>query len=480
MSTTRLNTADRPSSGVSASQSLCETVTVQRSADDVYRYLMDFSTIEQWDPGVYRAVKTTPGAPSIGTRFKLILNLPGGRQAMDYELIELEAPKRLKLRGRGPGFRVTDTIELQALKDGCCRIEYRAELHFAGWRALALSPMRPLLQRIGRRAVNGLAVALAPEPLLDGTGDNNWKERLLLPAAMDFTRRGYLNMPNKGLSTRMDGRAVLVTGPSSGLGLATACECARLGARVILVGRDEGRLQQARQSIADFSGQSLEELPLYVADLSLLAEVRRVADSIGEHEPVIDVLINNAGALFAERGETAEGHERALAINLLAPWVLTHELMPLLEASAGRVINVASGGMYLQALRLDDMQFRRGRYDGAKAYARAKRALVSVTESLAAACPMLTVNAMHPGWAATPGVAKSLPAFNRALGNRLRDARMGADTIVWLASSPAVEHCSGLFWFDRQPRPVAVLPGTAVGPADAQRLLHWLEDAARV
>lgn len=477
MSATSLN-APAQSSALSGRETLCETITVQRSVEEVYAYLVDFSTIEQWDPGVHRAVKTTPGAPRAGSRFELSLNLPGGHQPMDYELIELDAPSRLVLRGRGPGFSVIDTIRLTALDGARCQIEYRAELRFEGWRALARAPMRPLLKRIGRQAVSGLARALNPEPPVAERVRTRLTERLVLPAALDFTRRGYLRMPNKGLSHRLEGRTVLVTGPSTGLGLATACECARLGARVLLVGRDELRLQRARQAVADFSGQTLDQMPVYVADLSLMSELRQVAARIRKEEPVLDVLINNAGALFAERGETAEGHERALAINLLAPWALSRELMPLLEARGGRIINVASGGLYLQPLRLDDMQYRRGRYDGAKAYARAKRGLVSVSQRLAKAHPSVSVHAMHPGWAATPGVAKSLPAFNRALGERLRDARMGADTIVWLASSPAVAGSTGLFWFDRQPRPVSVLPGTDVSARQSDRLRKWLEENA--
>jgi NAD(P)-dependent dehydrogenase (short-subunit alcohol dehydrogenase family) len=127
-------------------------------------------------------------------------------------------------------------------------------------------------------------------------------------------------------------------------------------------------------------------------------------------------------------------------------------------------------------VKLDDMQFRNEPYDGSKAYARAKRALVAITGHWARQHPQIFFSSMHPGWAATPGVEKSLPAFNRRMQRWLRDARMGADTMVWLASSQAPLGHSGEFWFDRQPRPTAVLPGTAVSAAQLDALLQWLDD----
>ena len=185
------------------------------------------------------------------------------------------------------------------------------------------------------------------------------------------------------------------------------------------------------------------------------------------------MLINNAGALFAERGETSEGHERALAVNLLTPALLTKRLEPMLAERRGRVINVVSGGLYLQGLALDDLDYQRGDYDGTKAYARAKRGLLALTRLWAEDETRIGWHAMHPGWAATPGVARSLPAFDRRMQPFLRTPRQGADTMVWLASHPAAaphgEDSVG-FWFDRAQRPDALLPGTAVDTATAMSL----------
>ncbi|MEP4525531.1 MAG: SDR family NAD(P)-dependent oxidoreductase, partial [Alloalcanivorax venustensis] len=195
--------------------------------------------------------------------------------------------------------------------------------------------------------------------------------------------------------------------------------------------------------------------------------------------PEVHGLINNAGALFNERDLTTEGTERTLAVNLLAPYLLTEKLLPALERARGRVVNVASGGLYLQALHLEDMEFENERFDGAKAYARAKRALVAQTEHWAEQHPGVRFNSMHPGWADTPGVAASLPAFHKRVGPWLRSPRQGADTMVWLASSPAVADISGRFWFDRRPRPTAVLPGTRVTPDQRRQLARWLAARCR-
>lgn len=460
---------------------LHETLRVARSVEDCYRYLLDFSTIEQWDPGVYRARKVTPGAPGVGTEFELMLQMPGRRVPMRYRLEHCEAPGLLQLRGEGEGFKALDTLRLQALDATHTMIDYRAQLDFQGAAAVVVPLLGPWLRRVGVKAVTGLKRALEVESSVVEPGlGSRLSQRLILPAARRFTQAGYLEMPNRGLSEFMDGQTVAVTGPTAGLGLAAACEFARLGARVVLVGRDAARLTEAQAQVAAFSGASLSRLPIYAADLSRPASLRAAAAQILQQEARLDVLVNNAGALFNAREVTPEGHERAFAINLLAPYLLTEALLPALRAARGRIVNVVSGGLYLQPLRLDDLQYELEPYDGAKAYARAKRGLLAQTVTWAQAERVhgVRVNAMHPGWAATPGVSKSLPAFERAMGKRLRDARMGADTIVWLAASHAAGAHSGRFWLDRRPQLEAVLPGTAVTPAARETLQQRLRALA--
>jgi dehydrogenase/reductase SDR family protein 12 len=265
---------------------------------------------------------------------------------------------------------------------------------------------------------------------------------------------------------------VVVTGATSGLGRAAASQLADLGARVILVGRDPDKAEATRREIVAATGN--DDVAVALADLSLLADVRRLARRLLAEEPRIHVLVNNAGVLLNRRTMTAEGNETTLATNLLAPFLLTQLLLPRLRQSApSRIINVSSGGMYATGLALDDLHFAKGRYDGSRAYARTKRALVVLTEQWAERLKDsgVVVHAMHPGWADTAGVAGSLPLFHAVTRRLLRTAEQGADTITWLAAAPEAARVSGLFWLDREPHTTHVFPGT--DPSLPERRQLW-------
>jgi len=267
------------------------------------------------------------------------------------------------------------------------------------------------------------------------------------------------------------GRTVLVTGPTSGLGRIATSELAALGARVILVGRSAERLAALRDMLVAAHGE--DRFPIVVADMGSLESVRLAVARIVETEPRLDVLIDNAGALHGERTVGPDGIEATLAILVVGPFALTGGLLPLLRSTPGaRVICVTSGGMYTQALHLDDLQWEREPFSGSRAYARAKRAQVALVRewSRRLAGTGVTVNAMHPGWADTPGLAESLPAFHRVMGPLLRTPAEGADTIVWLATDPAMAGRSGGLYLDRRPRPFDRLAGTRLSAADRRRL----------
>lgn len=459
---------------------LRETIIVPRSAADCYRYLLDFSSIEQWDPGVYRAKKISPGAVEQGSRFALTLNLSGIESPMEYELLDAIKNQKLLLKGSASAFTALDTISFEQSGDNTL-ITYEADIQFASPYDLASPVMGPVLKRVGKAAVQGLKTALTLQEKADAT---TWREqtadKLLLPGAFNFTRRGYLKMANKGLSEFMDGKTVAITGPTSGLGLAAAAEFARLGANLLLIGRNPEKLRAATEQIIQFSGCPEQRIQQLEADLSSISSCRKLAAALRDSAPQLDVLVNNAGALFESREETAEGYERALAVNLLGPYVLIESLIEHICNCQTHVINVVSGGMYLQGLALGDMNYLKGSYDGSKAYARAKRGLVALTEYWAETYgdSGARFNSMHPGWADTPGVESSLPAFHQKMQRLLRDSRMGADTIVWLASSTAAANESGGLWFDRKRRETALLPGTAVSHKKRRSLLSWLESAA--
>ena len=270
------------------------------------------------------------------------------------------------------------------------------------------------------------------------------------------------------------GRVVMVTGATSGLGLAAAEGFARVGATVWLVVRSKARGEQARALVLERSDN--HDVHVGLCDLSELRSVRRFAERFTAQVERLDVLVNNAGVLPARRTMSPNGIELTFATNVLGPFLLTNLLLPLLERSApARIINVSSGGMYTQRIRVDDLQSERGEFDGATAYARTKRAQVILTEMCARRLEGrgVVVHAMHPGWADTPGVESSLPRFYRLTRPLLRTPEQGADTIVWLGAADEPGRSSGLFWHDRRPRPTHLLPWTKETQQERERL--WLQ-----
>jgi NAD(P)-dependent dehydrogenase (short-subunit alcohol dehydrogenase family) len=303
-------------------------------------------------------------------------------------------------------------------------------------------------------------------------------ELLVVPS---FTRTGYairrrLFAWEDPSAWSLAGRTVVLTGPTSGLGREAAESMARMDARLVLVGRDPTRLDAVRDELVATTGNAA--IVTAVADLSSLASVRSAADGILASEPRIDVIVDNAGAMFPDRQLTAEGHERTLATMVLGPFVLESRLLPrLLESPDPRIVAVTSGGMYTQSLPLDDLGSERGTYTGALAYARAKRAQVALIREWARRLRgrglrgrSVSVNAMHPGWADTPGLAASLPGFRERLGGQLRTAAEGVDTLLWLAAAPDGADATGRLFLDRRPRPFDRVPATRLD-GDARRML---------
>jgi dehydrogenase/reductase SDR family protein 12 len=258
------------------------------------------------------------------------------------------------------------------------------------------------------------------------------------------------------------GRRVVVTGATSGIGLAAAAALAARGADVVLVGRDAERLARAQAQVPSSTTMR--------CDLADLDDVAALGRALQQAPP--DVLVHNAGLLVDQRVLTRQRHEQCFAVHVLAPFLLGRLLRDRLAPGA-RVVWVTSGGMYTQRLDLDACEARTGPYDGVVAYAQQKRAQVLLSEHLAGALAAhgVTSNAMHPGWAATPGVDRGLPTFARVMGPLLRTPAEGADTLVWLCGSPAVAGVSGRLFHDRRARRTEVLPGTHHPPAVREALL---------
>ena len=242
------------------------------------------------------------------------------------------------------------------------------------------------------------------------------------------------------LTKEMHGGVVLVTGSTDGIGKATALELARRGATVLLHGRNLQKGDAALEDIRRITGS--DRLYLYIADISSLVQVRKLAAQVREEHDRLHLLINNAGTFELERKITADGWETTFFVNYLAPFLLTHELLDLLKASApSRIINVASIAHWNGAMDWDNLQGEKS-YQGFAAYALSKLALIHFTYSLAERLQGtgVTANCLHPGVIKT----KLLRAgFGDYPGE---SPEKGARTSVYLASSQEVEGISGRYF----------------------------------
>ena len=287
-----------------------------------------------------------------------------------------------------------------------------------------------------------------------------------------FTNLGF-KLHQRGfqpVKADLSGRTALVTGATGGIGLEVAKQLAHLDARVIVVGRDE-------QKLADAGNVIDGDVRLERADLSSLSQVRTLGEDLAKSETV-DILINNVGVLLPEYTTTDEGLEKSFATNLAGQFMLTNLLLPgMIGRGQGRVIIVSSGGMYTARLDPERVQMDRSNYNGTKAYAMAKRGQVVATELWAEQIEGtgVVVNAMHPGWVETSGVAFSLPTFNKIMKPLLRSVEQGADTIVWLAASEEGGRHSGRFFFDRRAVETHLSDSTVATPESRTRLMQMLE-----
>lgn len=284
------------------------------------------------------------------------------------------------------------------------------------------------------------------------------------------------------ITVDLTGRIFAVTGANAGLGLATTRALAARGAAVHMLCRDAGRGEGAREEIAAAVGT--RDLRVWTLDVSLLSAVRTLAQRFVADVPRLDGIVHNAGALLHERMLTPEGLEQTFATHVAGPFLLTKLLAPLLVRTApSRVVFVSSGGMYTQRFDLGRLSSGGEPYDGVAAYAQAKRAQVILGRLWNAqlAPGGVTVSVMHPGWADTGGVRRSLPRFHRVTRSFLRTPEQGADTAVWLVASPEAVDAGGGFYFDRQRRSEHVpLRKTRSTDEEEQALWKHCEDVCGV
>jgi retinol dehydrogenase 14 len=247
----------------------------------------------------------------------------------------------------------------------------------------------------------------------------------------------------------MSEKVCLITGASSGIGKATAAGLANMGASVVMVGRDRGRGETAMAEIKE--GNPDASVDLMLADVSSQEQIRRLADEFKEAYPRLDVLINNAGVFLSKRITTTDGIEMTFAVNHLAYFLLTNLLLDMLKASApSRIVNVSSGAQSNGTIDFDNLQGEKG-YKGTKAYSQSKLANVLFTYELARRLEGtgVTANCLHPGAVRTNFGSGSSGVFGfmvRALRPLMISPEKGAETSIYLASSPEVEGLSGRYF----------------------------------
>ncbi|XP_020572572.1 dehydrogenase/reductase SDR family member 12 [Phalaenopsis equestris] len=297
-----------------------------------------------------------------------------------------------------------------------------------------------------------------------------------------FTKSGFQEHSKKfkaeDMGVQMEGKNCLVTGGNSGIGFATAEGLASRGATVYIVCRNKEKGEAALSKIQANTGN--KNIHLEICDLSSIREIKSFASRFSSENKPIHVLVNNAGLLENNRVTTAEGLELNFAVNVAGTFAMTELMMPLLEKAApdARVITVSSGGMYITPLS-KDLQYSEPNFDGVTQYARNKRIQVALTEKWSQIYGEKEIGfyTMHPGWAQTPGVAKSLPTFSEKLAGKLRTSEEGADTVVWLALQPKEKLVSGAFYFDRAEAPKHL---ALAGTANSHSFIDAIADELRV
>ena len=271
---------------------------------------------------------------------------------------------------------------------------------------------------------------------------------------------------------KIKGKNVLITGGTSGIGLSCALELSKLGANVIVTGRNEDKLQHNLKESYPEEDIELQFLRCDLNDFSSLKSfVSQVKDQFGN----IDVFICNAGGMPDKR-EVTRSYDGIFASQVVAHYFLIRSFIDEEILIDGSHVSInSSGGMYPVKLDLADLAWVERYYDKVASYAMAKRAQVIISELLAENYKNITFSCSHPGWVDTPGLKDSLKSFWEFTKDRLRSVREGADTLIWLATvGHKIE--SGKFWFDRKMRSPNLIPFTKVDFAYKLKLRKFLEE----
>ena len=275
----------------------------------------------------------------------------------------------------------------------------------------------------------------------------------------------------------LSGKVIVVTGATSGIGFETARVLAERGAHTVIVGRNEEKLETSLAKLKDQSGNS--DIESLRCDFASQAQIRRAAEEFKKRLSRLDVLVNNAGAVFLSRAETEDGVERTLDVNHLGYFLFTVLLLDLLKASApARIVNVASDAHEGASFNFADPGLQEG-YAPMKAYGQSKLANLLFTYELAKRLEGsgVTANALHPGFVATNIGASNIPLVGGAVKRIInlfapKTSKQGAETSIYLASSPEVAGVTGKYFVDCK----AVPSSAASYDETAQRQLWALSE----
>lgn len=452
--------------------------------ETLFHYLADFSSVRNWDPHVTDAQLTTPGPLRVGSEIALDFRLGFYISKMQYEVQSYEPARKIVLKGSTPLYHAIDTIEVKPdpSNPNWSLVSYGLELFYQKPNMISVNIGKYLTRYFANKALRNLKRLALPDSSRVRPA-SAVLDRTVFGGIYQFTRFGFFNMKKRShpLPVSAKGLKAVITGSTAGIGREIATELARAQVEIIMVNRTQHKADDFAASLRERFGATVHS---YITDMSNIDSTVKTMKTIAQDFPQIDILINNAGELLNDRQETSEGFEHNFAVLLLAPFVVTQTLLPSLQSpnenrtdNPARVINMCSGGLYTQGLHLEDLQYKQGEFNGAKAYARAKRGLLDITEHYSRTIDKYKVvfHAMHPGWVHTPGVEKSLASFLKTTKAVLRTPFQGADTAIWLALSQVAGQSSGLFWLDRQPHTTSIFPGTKTHPTLQSELYARLD-----
>ncbi|RZA14947.1 MAG: SDR family NAD(P)-dependent oxidoreductase, partial [Proteobacteria bacterium] len=271
-----------------------QSFSVERPLNFVFAYLCDFSHLASWAPSIIQSIKTTPGETLAGTHFDILMQIGRSHFRLDYLVTQLTAPHFIEIKGKGESFGTIERIRLEG-DETHTHIQYQIEIYYQETAARLDKALAPLLTLSRKKDLVYLQKALNREPSEWHPGLwTRLSDRLVIPGMLNFSRSGYTRSKAKfvGVTEDLSAKTVLITGPTSGIGAATAKQLGKLGAKLIFVSRNRKKAEWLADS---YEREGLKRPKIEIADVSLISEVEALVARLIEVGEPIDVLINNAG-----------------------------------------------------------------------------------------------------------------------------------------------------------------------------------------